>query len=77
MILFAMVLGRFPYVEASMKDAFYKSLSLGKYDAYWRYFGKGVSKPLSAEFKDLIQSLLQVDPAKRLKMKDLINHPFM
>ena len=72
-----MVLGRFPYADPGMDDPFFKTLALGKYDIYWKYFGKGVSKPLSDEFKDLMQSLLNLDPAKRPKMKDLLKHPFM
>ena len=50
-ILFVIVVGIFPFQEASPTDNYYKMLYEGNYEKYWSTIG---SDKLSMEFKDLI-----------------------
>ena len=61
-ILFIIVQGIFPFKEARKEEYFYNLLMTGQGDAY---FAKVGGQDLSAEFKDLVLSLLSYDPEKR------------
>lgn len=61
-ILFIIVMGIFPFQEAKPDDYYYRMLLSGKQDKYWKKTG---GADLSSEFKDLIEKMLNYDPAKR------------
>ena len=63
---------------ASKDDMFYKLIINHRLDLFWKtwdqYHPQG---HYSADFKDLISSMLDYHPSKRLVMADLIGHPWM
>lgn len=51
-ILFIMVFGKPPFMNASPKDQFYQMIELGHWTRYWNYFSQ--FKILSTELKELL-----------------------
>lgn len=73
-ILFIIVQGIFPFKEARREEYFYNLLLTGQIETYWtKVNGHG----LSPEFKSLILSFFQYDPAKRPTMAEIKAHPWM
>ena len=65
-VLFAMVCGYLPFEDPNT-TLLYKKIIAGDYS---------LPKFVSASAKDLIQGLLTTDPERRLKLKDIKNHPW-
>lgn len=61
-LLFIMVQGKFPHGTKILKDKYYAMIKNKKFDAYFRAV-EGTR--LSANFKDLIVSLLAFNPSER------------
>jgi len=60
------------------RDPFYRAISQGKAKAFWRAHEK--HKPagyFSNEFKDLVISMLQLEPTHRPSISELLYHPWM
>ncbi|GAB4813322.1 hypothetical protein N2152v2_000368 [Parachlorella kessleri] len=70
-ILFILLGGYPPFYDESEPRLFDK-IRKGKYD-----FNDKVWDPISSEAKDLIRSLLVVDPDKRLTTKQVMEHPWI
>lgn len=73
-ILFIIVQGIFPFKEAKTDEYFYNLLIKEKYETYWKKVG---GESLSADFKDLIIKMVNLDGSKRPTMEQLKNHPWM
>lgn len=69
-----MVAGHPPFSEASPKDQYYKTIAMQKSEVFWKAHLK--SKPskdfFSEEFKELIISMLSLDPNSRPAMDDIM-----
>lgn len=68
-ILFIMFTQHPPFTKGEPSDAFYKFICANRADIFWKAHSQ--NKPagfFSEEFKDLITSMLQFDPSKRLSM---------
>ena len=83
-ILFQMRTGLAPFDNlASKDDMLYKPIYNHRLETYWKHTEKRYSQmgygddPLTEDFKDLVSSLLDYYPSKRLVMADLINHPWV
>ena len=77
-ILFIMVAQHPPFVEATNNDIYYKCLAVNRADLFWMQSSKG--KPegfFSEDFKDLIQSCLQLSPFHRPTLAEVMAHPWM
>jgi serine/threonine protein kinase len=70
-ILYKMLLGSYPFDADSRKDIFEK-VKKGEYT-----FDPQIVKGISCTALTLIQSMLQVDPEKRIKTVDISNHPWI
>ena len=70
-VLFYMVLGKFPLNEATINDENYRLIIQEKLEHFW-ISHKGTGK--SEEFKHLIMSMISYDPEKRATIADLSNH---
>jgi 5'-AMP-activated protein kinase catalytic alpha subunit len=66
-VLFAMVCGYLPFEDPNT-TLLYKKIIAGDYS---------LPKFVSASAKDLIQGLLTTDPERRLKLRDIKNHPWL
>jgi len=77
-ILFILKAGYPPFKVASMQDSLYKFIILNRSDLFWadhsNYAGPGF---FSAEFKDLVTGLLQLNPNHRLSLPEVAGHPWV
>jgi len=79
-ILFIMVAKHPPFTSAEPTDAFYKCLAANRADIFWKTHLSRKPKGehfMSEDLKDLIVSMLQLDPAHRPTMSEIIAHPWM
>lgn len=77
-ILFIIKAGSPPFRKASPQDPHYKLLACNRADLFWQSHEKNYANEFfSAEFKDLITSMLQLMPTDRLSMADVVAHPWM
>ena len=67
-LLFIMVQGKFPHGTKILKDKYYAMIKNKKYDAYFRAV-EGTK--LSANFKQLVVSLLAFNPSERPSISQL------
>ena len=70
-VLFYMIIGKFPFNEASMEDEDYRLIMQEKFSHFW-IKNHGTAK--SQEFKHLIMSMIAYDPEKRATIEDISNH---
>jgi serine/threonine protein kinase len=79
-ILFIMVAQHPPFTTAQSTDPFYRCLAANRADVFWKTHCKNKPNGLgffSEDFKYLIQSMLQLDPAHRPSMTEVMAHPWM
>ncbi|CAI2366735.1 unnamed protein product [Moneuplotes crassus] len=78
-ILFIMVAGTPPFKESKSTDPHYKTFPGNRKDLFWRFHTKrreGGLEFFSDDFRDLISSLLSVDPHVRPSMAEIRAHPW-
>ena len=76
-ILFTMVAQHPPFTYPRPDDTYYKCIASNRSDLYWRLVSKGRAPGFfSNEFKELITSMLQLDPVHRPTMSELYKHPW-
>ena len=73
-LLFVITVGRFPFKTSSFSDKKYRLIMSKRYEHYWKNFDKF---NLSKDFKDLINHLLCFDPNQRLRIDEILNHPWI
>ena len=73
-LLFVITIGDFPFNSATYSDDKYKFIIKKKYDRFWEYFNY---IEISDEFKDLINKLICSNPAKRLSIDEILQHPWL
>ena len=67
-----------PFTRAEPNDPFYRLLCANRADLFWKAHSK--NKPpgfFSEHFKNIITSMLSLDPAHRLTMSDIYAHPWL
>eukprot|EP01017_Pseudomicrothorax_dubius_P032149 TRINITY_DN4176_c0_g2_i4.p1 TRINITY_DN4176_c0_g2~~TRINITY_DN4176_c0_g2_i4.p1 ORF type:complete len:469 (-),score=107.60 TRINITY_DN4176_c0_g2_i4:27-1433(-) len=73
--LFTMCCGFSPFSRAVLADPLYMNIATQKYDVYWSSINS--RRPsLSPEFQDLINFMLALDPAQRLSIAEIKEHPW-
>jgi serine/threonine protein kinase len=78
-ILFIMMTKTPPFYRAYPTDPLYKLLAENRDDLFWQAHSKNKQDPdkfFSKEFKQLINGLLQYDPALRFSMADVLSSPW-
>jgi calcium/calmodulin-dependent protein kinase I len=70
-IIYILLGGYPPFIEQNQRELFRK-IRKGQYEFHEEYWGN-----VSKDAKDLIASLLTVDPAKRLSAKEALQHKWM
>ena len=73
-LLFIVVIGKFPHGQKILTDRFYKLIAEKRYDEYVKLVQ---AQNTSREFRDLIFRLLAKNPAERLSVREIMNHRFM
>ena len=79
-ILFIMVSAHPPFSAAEPNDPFYRCIAASRADIFWRTHCKSKEngeKFFSEEFKDIVQAMLQLDPAHRPSIPEVLAHPWM
>lgn len=79
-ILFIMVAQHPPFTTAQPNDPFYRCLAANRADIFWRTHCKnkpGKEAYFTEEFKDLIQSMLQLESSHRPSIAEILAHPWM
>ena len=77
-ILFTMVAGHPPFNFARSNDVYYKCIASNRSDLFWKLVSKGLPPGFySDDFKDIIVSMLQLDPNHRPTMSELFQHPWV
>lgn len=79
-ILFIMVSAHPPFSTAEPQDPFYRCIAASRADIFWRTHCKSKEngeKFFSEEFKDIVQAMLQLDPAHRPSIPEVLAHPWM
>ena len=80
-ILFILVAEHPPFTTAdAAKDPYYKCIAQNRSDLFWAASCKnkpGKSEFFSAEFKDLVQSMLQNDPQHRPSLSEVLGHAWL
>jgi serine/threonine protein kinase len=75
-VLFALVVGAFPFEEATRSNPLYRFYILGNFQSYWQVFQKNMDG-VSPQFKDFIENILAFDPRRRLNTLEKIrSHPW-
>lgn len=72
-LLFVMVIGKYPFVSAKKTDCMFKLVHLNKMQLFWKITtrNKQELKDLSTEFKELIGLMLSPDPIERPWISDI------
>ena len=79
-ILFVMVAQHPPFFAAVPTDPFYKCIAANRADIFWKTHMDRKPKDqefMSEDLKDLIISMLQLDPNHRPSMSEILSHPWM
>ena len=74
-----MVVGRPPFEQAVKKDFLYKCIVAKRPDIFWRTHMKAAPKglTLSGDVKDLLFSMLLVEPSDRPSLEQVLNHKWI
>lgn len=72
-ILFAMIIGCYPFKEASKSDYFYSKIRRGKWTDFWRIVTPE-NLDIDDDFKNLIQSMLAPKASDRLSFAKILSH---
>lgn len=76
-LLYGMVFAEIPFKGARKFDARYQYFVKRKQNIFWEKSIKINQKSVSPELIDLINSLLDYDPIKRLTIDEIFNHPWI
>lgn len=77
-ILFNLVAKHPPFQTATPNDAYYKCLAVNRADVFWKTHEKNKKDDFfSDSFKDLIQSMLQLEPNHRPTISEILGHEWM
>lgn len=78
-ILFMLRSGYYPFLAADRDDMLYKNIANGEHAKYWellKIINEDEHIEYEAEFKDLMNKMFEVDPKKRLRLKEIKYHPW-
>ncbi len=64
-VLFVMARGIPPFFTASADDRYFKIIAANRWDLYWKQHKKNTGTDISDDFIEMIQGVLQADPANR------------
>ena len=73
-LLFVITIGDFPFKSGTYSDDKYKFIIKGRFNKFWEFFD---FINISDEFKDLINNLITINPAKRLSFYKILDHPWL
>ena len=68
-----------PFTTAQPSDPFYRCLAANRADIFWKTHCKNKAEGegfFSEEFKNLVQSMMQLDPAHRPSATEVLAHPW-
>ena len=75
-VLFYLVTYRFGFIQAIIKDKYYRLIMAKKYDIYWELLSKHIGE-ISEEFKNLYIKMISYSPKLRPSIDDILKDPWM
>ena len=75
--IFILYTGQMPFEKATTSDSHYKMFFKHKESLFWQCQESYRGEKFSAEFKDLMNSMLSFQPYRRLSLADIVAHPFI
>jgi serine/threonine protein kinase len=78
-LLFFMVVGKYPFVKAADSDCRYKLIMLNKHELFWKTAtrNKEMTKKLSPEFTEFVTLWLSLDPKERPTINEMLAMPWI
>ena len=78
-ILFVILTQRPPFSSASPQDPHYRLIAAGRAELFWNAHAEAENGNdiYSAEFKDLFQKMMTLNPAQRPSIAEIMAHPWM
>lgn len=76
-VLFVMARGIPPFFTAKSDDRYFKIMMAGRWDLYWRQHKKNTNTDISEDFMEMMQGVLEADPAKRWTSDQVMNCNWM
>lgn len=78
-ILFVILTQRPPFACASPQDPHYRLIAAGRAELFWTAHAEAENGNdiYSPEFKDLFQKMMALNPAQRLTIDQILQHPWM
>lgn len=78
-ILFVILTQRPPFLKAHPQDPHYRLIAAGRAELFWQAHADAEQGQdiYSAEFKDLFQKMMTLNPAQRPTIEDIMSHPWM
>lgn len=76
-LLFVFLTGMRPFNKASKDDTYYKHFFSKDHAGFWNAHFTMQDIKVSPEAQDLISKFLDVDPEKRITLKEAMSHPWM
>ena len=76
-ILFLMISGQNPFLNATVTDTIYKYVAGNKISVFWKFHLKNQPPnylPYSTEVQDLISGMLQYEPNHRPSINEVLGH---
>lgn len=74
-VLFTLVACCNPFMQGN-PNRVYSYLANKKFDAFWKHLEKLIKKELSNEIKDLLNSMLALNPEERPTIQQIKDHPW-
>jgi len=74
-VLFILLTGYPPFEQAHASDRWFKPLTKGDYDKFWKAH-RNSSIANDEKVKDLLQRMFSYDPKQRITISDIKNHPW-
>jgi serine/threonine protein kinase len=78
-ILFVILTQRPPFTSANPQDPHYRLIAAGRAELFWQAHAEAEQGTdiYSAEFKDLFQKMMTLNPAQRPTTAEVLQHPWM
>lgn len=78
-ILFVILTQRPPFTSANPQDPHYRLIAAGRAELFWQAHAEAENGEdiYTAEFKDLFQKMMTLNPAQRPTIEEIYQHPWM
>lgn len=76
MLFFLLIRGTFPFGVAEIQDKWFKTVSMGHWDTFWRVHERQSRLTFTPELKELLEMMLTINPDERPTLNDVATAAF-